>query len=239
MSLMRPILFVTLVAFGTAGCATQRGDWLSNADNSQSGGSNSDGSKSDNSGGDNSKSGESKSSDGPSTKSGSAHSDTHSESSGTVTTQGQGADSGTGTALLVLLGLTLIGATIASAVYALDQEGAGAYLEKHGREVRLALARGEGTFVRDVAHNLGLGPAEVPHLGRVLRDARGRLEPLVGASVAPGASGESDPEVARARGQAIAAELARVLLEDPVLVAPTGQLVDDVRARHGELLRAP
>ncbi|MCC6620775.1 MAG: hypothetical protein IT385_05950 [Deltaproteobacteria bacterium] len=236
MPFARLALYVTVVAFGAAGCGTHRFDWASQeGGGSNSGGSNSDGSKSDNSGGDNSQSGQSKSSDGPSTQSGSANSDTHSESSGTVTTQGQGGDSGTGTALLVLVGLTLIGATIASAVYALDQEGAGAYLEKHGREVRLALARGEGTFVHDVAHNLGLAPTEVAHLGRVLRDARGRLEPLVGAGVEPGPEAPS----MRERGRLFVAELTQVLLADPVLVAPTEGLVEGVRARHGELLKAP
>ncbi len=247
MTLPRFMLFLTLAAF-TSSCASQRLDWISRAE--QSGGSNSDGSKSDNSNNDNtSNSGETNSSDGPSSETGSDDSDSKSATSGTVTSEGDGSagDGGTGTTLLVLLGVTLLGLAIAGTSLLAAQDGPEAYLEKHGREVRLALARGDGTFVRDVGHNLGLGDGAVPHLGRVLRDARGRLEAHIGtigigADRAPGETGETGAAEAREeialRGRRFAAELAQVLLDDATLGAPARKILDDLKVQHRELLES-
>lgn len=243
MTLPRFMLFLTLAAF-TSSCASQRLDWISEvgqSDGSKSDGSKSDGSKSDNSNdGNSSNSGETNSSDGPSSETGSENSDSRSATSGTVTTEGDGSsgDGGTGTTLLVLLGVTLIGLAIAGTSLLAAQDGPGAYLEKHGREVRLALARGDGTFVRDVGHNLGLADAEVPHLGRVLRDARGRLEAHIQvATEASKESGTTQEEITT-RGRRFAAELARVLLEDPTLGAPARKILDDLTVSHRELLES-
>ncbi|MFO0746140.1 MAG: hypothetical protein U1F43_10760 [Myxococcota bacterium] len=116
-------------------------------------------------------------------------------------------------ATLVLTGLTLIGLAAAGVTTLLDSAAQQAYLDRHAREVRLALARGQGTFVLDVGHNLGIGTGEVSHLGDVLREARPKLEPLL----------------KDAKG--FAAELVRTLLADPALAPRTQALMQMIEQK--------
>lgn len=56
------------------------------------------------------------------------------------------------------------------------------FMGRYRHEVRVALARGRGTFVSDLAHVLGLPAGQVDELGRLLRSHRSELDPpLTGA----------------------------------------------------------
>lgn len=223
-------LLVPLFVMTQLSCASQRSlGWVSDGngqssdgDSSQSdSGNSSDGNSSDsNSDG----SSDSKSSDGQSSQSSEGEqsnsnsdnsSESRSETSGTVTTKGQEAEPAqtNNGAILIITGATLLGLAVVGAITLLDDDGPQAYLDKHGREVRLALARGQGPFVHDVGHNLGIAPKLVPHLGRVLQRARERLEPLM------------------TDGKGFAAELVRVLLDDRTLQPPTQELMKMIQAR--------
>lgn len=60
-----------------------------------------------------------------------------------------------------------------SATTAVVSEGAmSAYLDRHCDDVELALARGSGPFVSDVADRLGAGEADLAAIGEALRAAR-------------------------------------------------------------------
>ncbi|MCC6622875.1 MAG: hypothetical protein IT385_16570 [Deltaproteobacteria bacterium] len=109
---------------------------------------------------------------------------------------------------LLITGAILLGISVVGTVVALTAEDGGdfSYLERHQQEVRIALARGDGPFVADLAQTLALPAPLVPHLGAVVRAARPALEPSVG-------SGPVDREGARA----FARELVRALHDDQTL----------------------
>jgi hypothetical protein len=73
-----------------------------------------------------------------------------------------------------------LGLTLGFFVSGLFTEGdaAGRALESR-RELSLAIARGSGPFVTDLAAWLELPPALLPELGQALRDARTALEPAL------------------------------------------------------------
>ncbi|MCC6622461.1 MAG: hypothetical protein IT385_14450 [Deltaproteobacteria bacterium] len=84
--------------------------------------------------------------------------------------------------VFVLLGVTTVGGLVAWTVS--DEEMS--YLDQHRQDIRVALARGDGPFVRDVAAGLRLPPELVPALGEALRAHRASIEPaLAGEEVAP------------------------------------------------------
>jgi len=213
-------LLVPLFVMTQLSCASQRSlGWVSDGN-----GQSSDGKSSQSDGSGNSDSGNSsddQSSQSDTSKSDQSNSnsdnssDSRSETSGTVTTEGndpQPAETSNGV-LFIITGATLLGLAVVGAITLLDDDGPQAYLDKHGREVRLALAKGQGPFVEDVGHNLGIAPSLVPHLGQVLQRSRDRLEPLM------------------ANGKGFAAELTRVLLADRTLKPPTLELMRMIQSR--------
>lgn len=209
---------VPLVAAAQLGCASQRqSGWLSADNASNSGNSNSGNSDSGNSNnGNTSASDNSGSSDGPSSESRTAgSSDTHSATSGNVTTQGDQAANSKNGAVLISVGLTLIGLAATGVTTLMHPKVKQAFLDEHARDIRLALARGEGAFVRDVGHNLGITPRELGHLGDVLRGARGELEPRMRDA------------------DAFATALVRALLSDPELAPRAERLMQVVAAQQG------
>lgn len=117
-------------------------------------------------------------------------------------------DSEDGDNALLITGAVLLGLSIVGTVVALtaDDGGEFSYLQEHQQEVRIALARGDGPFVADLAQSLALPGSLVPHLGAVIRAARPALEP-------PVASGPVDREGARTFSK----ELVRALHEDAVI----------------------
>ncbi len=198
------------------GCANGRFQ-LSAADHSadNSGGSNSDGSKSDGSKSD--KSDDSKTdgtqSDGSKTdKSSDGSSDdssnTHSETSGTVSTKGEeGSSNAVG--LYILTGALILGATTLGAVLLMSGDEPAKYVAQHERGIRLALSRGEGPFVLDVADNLGLPQAALPVLANTLRRARPDLEPYLVDTDGDG--------ISKVDGQRFVEQLTRTLELEPAL----------------------
>ncbi|MFO0750716.1 MAG: hypothetical protein U1F43_34360 [Myxococcota bacterium] len=127
--------------------------------------------------------------------------------SGTSKSDGNGSD-GSDTNALLITGAVVLGLSVAATVIALtaDDDSSFSYLERHQQEVRVALARGDGPFVGDVAQRLGLPAPLIPHLGRVLRRARPDLEPEL-------AGGHID----KARARAFARALVAALASDPLL----------------------
>lgn len=234
---MRSLAFRLCLALPLAtGCAGGRLQ-LSAADNassdskSDSGGS-SDGSKSDgssdgsgdssNDSGDSSKdsgdsskdSGKSKSDD-----SSKGSSESRSETSNTVTTKGNGPESTNSAGLLLLSGAILLGATTVGVYFLLKNDEPALYVTKHEREIRLALARGEGPFVRDVGSRLAIERAQLPRLASVLRGGRARLEQDLG-------TGELTPE----QGARFVTSLAEILREDAVFGPYVERLMVRVQA---------
>jgi hypothetical protein len=162
------------------------------SDGSKSDGSQSDGSKSD------------KSSDGSSDDS----SNTHSETSGTVSTKGkEGSSNAVG--LYILTGALILGATTLGAVLLMSGDEPAKYVAQHERGIRLALSRGEGPFVLDVADNLGLPQAALPVLANTLRKARADLEPYLLDSDGDG--------ISKVDGQRFVEQLTRTLEHEPTL----------------------
>lgn len=53
------------------------------------------------------------------------------------------------------------------------------YFDQHRQAIRVAVVRGDGPFVRDLAQALELPAALIPALGEVLQDARPGLEPIL------------------------------------------------------------
>lgn len=187
----------------------------SNSDGSKSDGSKSDGSKSDGSKSDGSKSDGSKS-DGSSDGS----SDSRSETSGTVTTGKEG-DNSSSAGLFILTGALLLGATTIVGILLLNRSEPVAYTTRHERGIRLALTRGEGPFVLDVADNLRLPRDLLPTLGEALRRARSDLEPhLIAVDPERGFTTED--------GRLFAEKLARALHAEPRLTPYVQTLMDEI-----------
>jgi len=109
---------------------------------------------------------------------------------------------------LLITGAVLLGLSVTATVVVLTEDGGDdfSYLQKHQQEVRIALARGDGPFVSDLAERLTLPAALVPHLGEVLRAARPALEPPV-----------ADGPVDRERANTFSRELVRAIHEAPAL----------------------
>lgn len=201
---------------------------LSAADNSNSNSGNSDGSKgssdgsngSGNSGnsGDASKdSGESKSSsrDGRS-------SDSRSETSNTVTSKGNDPEQANSAGLLILTGALLLGATTLGVVWYLNVQDPKEHVAKHEREIRLALARGEGVFFRDVTARLGATEADIPRVASALRAGRARLEVFLG-----------EGEITDEMGQGFVLALAELLRQDAVLKPRVDALMGQIERAKG------
>lgn len=85
------------------------------------------------------------------------------------------------------------------------------YLDAHRQEVRVALSRGQGAFVRDVAHALALPDGLVEPLGAALRAHRGALEAAL-----------TEPRpIAREQALRFIAALREALASDPRLLEHT------------------
>lgn len=215
------IFGVALLSASLTACAHSRFE-LSAAepsasnDGSKSDGSKSDGSKSDNSQSDGSKS--DNSSDGSS--------DSKSETSGTVTTGDKNAESSSNVGLYILTGALLLGATTIVGLVLINQAEPVAYMTRHERGIRLALTRGEGPFILDVADNLRLPRELLPTLGMTLRNARASLEPHLVAD---------DPEIGLTRedGRRFAESLARALHAEPALTPYVSRLMDEAAVVMG------
>lgn len=225
---------VILVAFTVASASCAGGRLQLSAlepSASNSDGSRSDGSKSDKSS-DGSKSDNSKTNNSQSDGSSQGSSDTHSETSGTVTTRGSDQAKTSAVGLYILTGALILGATTLGAVLLLNQsDEPAAYLRRHDRGIRLALVRGEGPFVLDVADNLGLPPTLLPLLGQTLRGARKTLEPHL--VPAPGET------IATEDGERFAEALARALEAEPALAPYVKAIMKEVELLVAEAPVAP
>lgn len=135
------------------------------------------------------------------------------------TTDGK-TDNGWFIASMVLLGITAVGLATQSVIALASADG---YLDRHGREVQLALARGEGAFVDDVAAALHVPAALTPRVGAALRGARSALEEALGRASGAGADG---------RAPAFFGAVGRALAADPVLAGylSPGAMADDADA---------
>jgi len=203
---------VIVFSASAIGCANGRFQ-LSAAEPSAS----NDGSKSDNSKSDNTQSDQSKTdgtqSDGSKTDktsdgSSDDSSNTHSETSGTVSTKGE-EGSGNAVGLYILTGAVLLGATTLGAVLMMSGDEPAKYTAQHERGIRLALSRGEGPFVLDVADNLGLPQTALPVLANTLRRARKDLEPFLVDTDGDG--------ISTVDGQGFVEQLTRTLEAEPTL----------------------
>lgn len=227
----RPSLLVARLVLPTftvlsvgSGCAGGRLN-LSAADNSNSNSGNSDGSKGSGGSGDSGNSGDASKDSGESKSSSrdGRSSDSRSETSNTVTTKGNAnnPDQANSAGLLILTGALLLGATTLGAIWYLHEEDPKEHVAKHEREIRLALARGEGVFFRDVTARLGAGEAELPRVANALRAGRERLEVFLGAG-----------EITNEMGQGFVLALAELLRQDDVLRPRVDALMGQIeRAR--------
>jgi hypothetical protein len=71
------------------------------------------------------------------------------------------------------------------------------FMGRYRHEVRVALARGRGAFVSDLAHVLGLPSGQVDELGALLRRHRGELDPPLDGA------GPMEPERVRRFSEAL------------------------------------
>lgn len=214
-------LALTFAAFGA--CSHSRFELSAMEPSASNDGSKSDGSKSDGSKSDGTQSEGSKSDN-----SSDGSSDSKSETSGTVTTGDKDADSNIG--LYILTGALLLGATTIVGLVLINQAEPVAYTTRHERGIRLALTRGEGPFILDVADNLRLPRELLPTLGMTLRNARPSLEPHLVAA---------DPEVGLTRddGRRFAESLARALMAEPALTPYVSRLMDEAAVVMGAQAR--
>lgn len=200
-------LMALLMSFSMAACAHQ--PFVTN-DGSKSDGSKSDGSKSEGSKSEGSKT------DGPD------GSGSNSDTSGSGTS---GDGDGSSVGLYILTGALLLGATTIVGIVLMNNAEPVAYTTRHERGIRLALARGEGPFVLDVADNLRLPRTLLPTLGRALRASRKTLEVHLVATDADGLSRES--------GRRFAEGLVRALQTEPTLLPYVDRLMDEVAVLMG------
>ncbi len=80
--------------------------------------------------------------------------------------------------LALVSSLGSIATSVGTTGMAIDSARTGHALEQR-REIKVAIARGQGPFVTDLAAWLALPDAMVPALGKALRDARPVLEPAL------------------------------------------------------------
>ena len=106
------------------------------------------------------------------------------------------------------LGLTVVGGALLVGAYSIYADDVSKLdLEDERPEIRLALARGDGVFVTDLASALHLPPRDVPCLGRTLQAAR----PVLTRSMAQPLRG--------VQAAAFVDELRRVLQAEPLLAS--------------------
>lgn len=103
----------------------------------------------------------------------------------------------------VLIGISVVGTVVA---FTASDDDSFSYLERHQQEVRVALAKGDGAFVTDIAQSLKLPHALVSHLGEVLHAARPELEPSL-----------AETRIDRERARAFSKAMVSAIASDPVL----------------------
>lgn len=217
------LIGIALLLTSFTACSHSRFELSAAEPSASNDGSKSDGSKSDGSKSDGTQSEGSKS-DGSSEGS----SDSKSETSGTVTTGDQDADSNVG--LYILTGALLLGATTIVGLVLINKAEPVAYTTRHERGIRMALTRGEGPFILDIADNLRLPRELLPTLGMTLKNARPSLEPHLVAD---------DPVVGLTKedGRRFAENLARALMAEPALTPYVSRLMDEAAVVMGAAKR--
>jgi len=118
------------------------------------------------------------------------------------------------TAIVVVTSVVLV-------VSAFSDDDMWAYMQDHQRDVRVALANGEGPFPSDLTHSLGLPATEVPRVARILHEGRAWLAPHVDAG-----------PITEVAAREFWGQLLTMLAADPV----TGPRIDALKVRALELI---
>ncbi len=140
-------------------------------------------------------------------------------STATATSDQSSADDGTSeedrdtwlviTAIVVVTSVVLL-------VSAFSDDDMWAYMQEHQRDVRVALASGEGPFPSDLTQSLGLPANEVPRVARILHEGRAWLAPHVDAG-----------PISEDGAREFWGQLLTLLAADPV----TGPRIEKLKAR--------
>jgi len=106
-------------------------------------------------------------------------------------------------------------------VSAFSDDDMWAYMQDHQRDVRVALASGEGPFPSDLTQSLGLPATDVPRVARILHEGREWLAPSV-----------SNGPISEAATREFWGQLLTLLAADPV----TGPRVEALKVRALQLI---